>query len=67
MVGFAQSFNISVSAALALWQAFQTRGGPSGQGDLTAREQQVLRARYFLKSLDRPAELIDGLKNRGRL
>lgn len=67
MVGFAQSFNISVSAALGLWQAFQIRGGEAGQGDLTDRELRVLRARYYLKSLNRPGELVDGLKNRGEL
>jgi tRNA (guanosine-2'-O-)-methyltransferase len=66
MVGFAQSYNISVSAALAFQHVFTRRREVRGrQGDLTDREREILRALYTLRSVDKPERLMRGLQNRG--
>jgi len=65
MVGFAQSYNISVSAAIALYHLYERRVAERGrQGDLDADEQRILRAIYYLRSIDNPAKLIRGLLKR---
>ncbi len=65
MVGFAQSYNISVSAALAFQHVFERRRAELGQqGDLTEREYDILRALYTLRSVDKPERLVRGLRNR---
>src|SRR5690606_7690948 len=47
MLGFAQSFNISVAAALCFQYVLQDRIRRRGsQGDLTERERTILRAAY---------------------
>ena len=51
MLGFAQSFNISVAAALCLYHIYQNRLNSLGsQGDLSDREKQALTAEYYLRS-----------------
>lgn len=58
MSGFVQSFNISVAAALGLYQARRDRLARTGrQGDLTLPEQEALRAAYYRRSV-RHAEQI---------
>lgn len=54
MSGFAQSFNISVAAALMLYHARCAGAGP----DLDSAQQELLRARYFLKSVEHPEALL---------
>jgi tRNA (guanosine-2'-O-)-methyltransferase len=52
MAGFAQSFNISVAAAIALYHAYLDRIRRAGRnGDLTDDEKQVLRAVYYMNSV----------------
>ncbi len=59
MLGFAQSFNISVAAAVSLAHIVEQRRQRLGRhGDLNAEQQRVLLAEYYLRSLDRPAALL---------
>lgn len=57
MSGFAQSFNISVAAALMLYHARLSGAGP----DLDPAQQQVLRAAYYLRSVEHHDAIIDRL------
>ncbi len=51
MQGFAQSFNISVAAAICFYHVYQQRMSSLGQsGDLTKDEKIWLRANYYLKT-----------------
>ena len=52
MTGFVESFNISVAAALCLYQAFLSRGGQSS-GDLSAAQMNLWRAVYYYRSVRR--------------
>lgn len=59
MSGFAQSFNISVAAALALYHARTQREQRLGKhGDLTPDEMLRLRASYYIRALKTPERLI---------
>ncbi len=49
LVGFTQSFNVSVAAAVALYHARQS--GPSDGAPLSEAEQEALRADFYLRSL----------------
>ena len=50
--GFIQSYNVSVAAALALYQARKDRIARLGfHGDLTEKEQEVLTAHYYFRSV----------------
>ncbi len=63
--GFVQSYNISVAAALSLYEALRQRQQRRGtQGDLTADERRVLRAHYYLRSVNRPHRLVPNLWRR---
>lgn len=65
IVGFAQSYNISVSAAIALHDIYRRRTGDGGtQGDLTPDERRYLTALYYLRSVDQPERLLRGLLRR---
>ncbi len=58
LAGFTESFNVSVAAALALYHARRDRQARSGRhADLTPAEQEMLRARFYLRSVRR-AEVI---------
>jgi len=46
MVGFVDSFNVSVAAAISM---FAVRAGRSG--DLASQEKEVLKARYYLRAV----------------
>ncbi len=59
MDGFTQSFNISVAAAVGLYHARQHRLASLGQhGDLSKRQKELLRATYFLKSVNRAGDIL---------
>ncbi|MEZ4702303.1 MAG: RNA methyltransferase [Rhodothermales bacterium] len=61
MLGFTQSFNISVAAAVSLYHAFQDRVRRQGrQGDLTEAERDALRARYYALSVKNADALLAG-------
>lgn len=52
MTGFVESFNISVAAALAMYEARRHRINVHGfQGDLSEKQQQILKAVLYLKSM----------------
>ncbi len=61
IVGFAQSLNISVCAALCLREIFERRRQSGRHGDLTDHEEIVLRALYYIRSIERPERLLRGL------
>lgn len=55
MQGFAESFNISVAAALSFYHIYQDRMKKLGHhGNLTAEEKEYLVADYFLRTTDNP-------------
>ena len=59
MLGFVQSFNISVAAAIALYHIYRERLAVLGrQGDLSAEEKDILRAEFSLRSSKNPERLI---------
>jgi tRNA (guanosine-2'-O-)-methyltransferase len=67
MEGFVESYNVSVAAALTLWEARRVRaaaaaaaGGGRG-GGLTAEEQQVLKALLFLRAKGLAAQHVASL------
>lgn len=66
MAGFAQSFNISVAAAISLYHIQQARMRAGGHADLSAAQIEMLRAEYYWRALERPEALITGeLARRG--
>ena len=68
MDGFTQSFNISVAAAVALYHARRDRLARQGaHGDLSAAEQEALRAQFYFKSVrSAPALLERAVAEEGR-
>jgi tRNA (guanosine-2'-O-)-methyltransferase len=55
MQGFAQSFNISVAAALCFYHIYGDRVKRLGHhGNLTPEQKEYLIADYFLRSADNP-------------
>lgn len=60
MAGFTQSFNLSVSVAISLFDcARRRRAAVGGGGDLAATELARLRARWYAQSMDaRAAQMI---------
>lgn len=59
MHGFAQSFNISVAAALTFGYAYWERVRHLGQcADLSPGEQALLKATYAFRSFDNPEQLL---------
>ncbi len=63
--GFVQSYNISVAAALSLYEALRQRRQKLGrQGDLTPEERRLIRAHYYLRSVTRPRRLVPSLWRR---
>ncbi len=65
MLGFSQSFNISVAASLTFsyvhYAQKKAQGGPLF---LDEREQRILAANYVLRSFDNPEALLKELKTR---
>ncbi|GMH36335.1 hypothetical protein BSKO_04203 [Bryopsis sp. KO-2023] len=65
MVGFVESFNISVAAAVTLYEARRSRIEKLGwHGDLSAEEQQILRAVMFLRNKTEASDYVAELLNR---
>lgn len=63
--GFVQSFNISVAAALSLYEAKRQRVERLGeQGDLDAVQRQILRAQFYLRAVNQPRRLVPELWRR---
>lgn len=63
MYGFAQSFNISVAAALCFYHIHQFRKSKLGKsGDLTSDEVERVRAYYYLRTLDSGIDILNRLK-----
>jgi len=59
MAGFAQSFNISVAAAICLYHIRRERFGRyDDSGDLSPTEQAVLRADFYLRSVKESARIL---------
>lgn len=59
MVGFVESFNISVAAAITLYRAYRDRLERTGiHGDLTGSERRRLEARFYLQSVRRPEPIL---------
>ena len=68
MVGFVQSYNISVAAALALYHIYQDRVRRLGrQGDLTARQMKILSLAYAMRTQDSSWDTLRELVARGQL
>jgi tRNA (guanosine-2'-O-)-methyltransferase len=66
MAGFTQSYNISVAAALTLYHVRRWRIDRLGrEGELGDREQQVLRAQFYMRGVDRAEDYILELLDRG--
>lgn len=65
MHGFAQSFNISVAAALTFSYAYWERVRQLGRcGDLSDQQQALLKANYAIRSFDSPDRLLAELLKR---
>ncbi len=66
MAGFAQSYNISVAAAMALSHARSSMPNAADMsGDLSPEEQEALIARYYLKSVKHHEQIIERLTSGG--
>jgi len=59
MTGFVQSYNISVAGALSFYHIYQDRlRRQNRHGDLTAEEQEILKAVYALRTLDSAVDVL---------
>ena len=62
MRGFVQSFNISVAGALSMYEAMRQRQEKLGQvGDLSAEEQHILKAVYYLRAVNQGRRMVTRL------
>lgn len=59
MVGMSESLNLSVAAAITLYEVMRRKRAEGGRGDLGEPQRQQLRARYYLGSVD--PRLVRGL------
>ncbi len=63
MAGFAQSFNVSVAAAVALYHAISDRRRRTGsKGDLSDLEQRTLRERFYRRTVRASDLLVEELR-----
>src|SRR5690606_16838237 len=68
MSGFVQSFNISVAGALSLYHINQDRISQRGtNASVTAQEQQILQALYYMRTQDSAAQFLQELFDRQQL
>jgi tRNA (guanosine-2'-O-)-methyltransferase len=59
MCGFSQSFNVSVAAALSLYQAYRDRHARLGRhGDLSEEGRETLRALFYLRSVRHARQIL---------
>jgi tRNA (guanosine-2'-O-)-methyltransferase len=62
MLGFVESFNISVAAAVALYAAYRQRLSRLGShGDLDDIARVRLRASFYMKSVKEPEAILTRL------
>lgn len=61
MVGFVQSYNISVAAAISLEKIFRARSVAGHKSDLTDSQREALKAHYTLRTLDNPLAILRAL------
>lgn len=65
MVGFVQSYNISVAAALSFYHIFQDRAQKLKRtGDLSPEEIKILQAVYYTRTLDSSEKILSELLER---
>lgn len=68
MPGFVQSFNISVAGALCLYHILLDRTRRrGGNADLTSKEQEILKALYYMRTQDSAADYLKEMFARGAL
>lgn len=68
MPGFVQSFNISVAGALCLYHIMQDRIRRTGSNaDLTEKEQNILKALYYMRTQDSAEKYLKEMFSRGTL
>lgn len=68
MPGFVQSFNISVAGALCLYHIMQDRKHRRGSNaDLSPKEQDILKALYYLRTQDSAVDYLKEMAARGTL
>jgi tRNA (guanosine-2'-O-)-methyltransferase len=68
MVGFVQSYNISVAGALCFYHIFMDRMRRQGHhGDLTEEQKMILRTQYYLRTQDSAVDVLAELIARGEL
>jgi tRNA (guanosine-2'-O-)-methyltransferase len=68
MPGFVQSFNISVAGALCLYHIMQDRIKRRGSNaDLTQKEQDILKALYYMRTQDSAENYLKEMFSRGTL
>ncbi|HEY8271670.1 MAG TPA: RNA methyltransferase [Pseudobdellovibrionaceae bacterium] len=68
MPGFVQSFNISVAGALCLYHIMQDRIRRTGSNaDLTEKEQDILKALYYMRTQDSAQDYLKEMFSRGTL
>jgi tRNA (guanosine-2'-O-)-methyltransferase len=68
MVGFVQSYNISVAAALCFYHIYMDRLRRQGfHGDLNEEEKMILRTHYYMRTQPSSEEYLRELAARGEL
>jgi tRNA (guanosine-2'-O-)-methyltransferase len=68
MVGFVQSYNISVAGALCFYHIFMDRMRRQGfHGDLTIQQKMILRTQYYLRTQNSAFDVLGELVTRGEL
>lgn len=68
MMGFVESFNISVAAALSMYEATSQRLRAFGrQGDLSESERAILKAHYMMRAVGNGPQLLPALVRRARV
>ena len=68
MVGFVQSYNISVAASLCFYHIYMDRVRRLGrQGDLTDSQKQILKMNYALRTQDSAMDVLETLASRGEI
>lgn len=67
MMGFVQSFNISVAAAICLYHIFQQRNKLGIRSELTVVQKEILAAHYAIRTQDSSVDQLVELFNRGQV
>ncbi len=68
MVGFVQSYNISVAGALSFYQIYADRMQRQGRhGDLSEKEKMILKAHYYLRTQPSAEDVLFEMVQRGQI